>query len=91
MSATETGAVRSSAADAPADGQRVLRRAQPLGAALRELIGTFMLLFFGVARSWPRAGRGRSQKLLIGLAFGLTSSPPPSCSGTSPARTSTRR
>jgi glycerol uptake facilitator-like aquaporin len=51
----------------------VRRRRDELGGALAELIGTFMLLFFGVGAILAVGGAAEpAQKLLIGLAFGLT-------------------
>ncbi len=49
-----------------------LERPSLAGAALAELIGTFVLLFFGVGTVLALGGAGDpAQKLAIGLAFGL--------------------
>jgi MIP family channel proteins len=75
MGATETGAVKVRSDDRTRrDGTNEVERTRNrLGAALAELIGTFMLLFFGVASILAAGGAAEaSQKLLIGLAFGLT-------------------
>lgn len=55
------------------DGEAVERDTPSvLGAAIAELIGTFMLLFFGVGAILAAGGADDAgQKLLIGLAFGL--------------------
>ena len=57
----------------PTDAASVAKRQNVLGAAAAELIGTFMLLFFGTGAILAAGGAEEaSQKLLIGLAFGLT-------------------
>jgi MIP family channel proteins len=76
MSASETGAVRVRAGGEgggqPA-GPEVRKRRNVLGAALAELIGTFMLLFFGLGAILAAGGADDpAQKLVIGLGFGLT-------------------
>ncbi len=71
MTTAPTGAV--SAAARP--GHRTdggSERPSLVGAALAELLGTFVLLFFGVGTVLALGGAGDpAQKLAIGLAFGL--------------------
>ncbi len=63
---------RAGAREGATDGHAVLRRRNVLGAALAELIGTFMLLFFGVGAILAASGADDpAQKLVIGLGFGL--------------------